>query len=274
MDEKPPVPSPTTLLRRYGLRPKKSWGQCFLHDRSVLERIVDEARPTRADTVVELGAGLGTLTAHLATRAARVIAVERDRDLAEVLRRELGADPRVEVWEENALTVELAPLAPVLVVGNLPYNIASPLLFRLLAQREAIRSATLLLQLELAERLAAPPGSRTYGAPSVLLQRAAQVRQCFIVRRGAFVPRPRVDSALLHLTMRPPTQNDAAVAEVVHAAFRFRRKTLRRGLRASYPGAAVDQALAAAGIDGDRRAETLSVAEYDALATSLREAAR
>jgi 16S rRNA (adenine1518-N6/adenine1519-N6)-dimethyltransferase len=269
MDDKPSVPSPTTLLRRYNLHPKKSWGQCFLHDRAILERIVDEASPTGADTVVEIGAGLGALTAHLAARAARVIAVERDRDLAEVLRRELCANPRVEVWEANALTIELAPLAPVLVVGNLPYNIASPLLFRLLAQRASIRSATLLLQLELAERLAAPPGSRTCGAPSVLLQRAAEVRLCFVVRRGAFVPRPRVDSALLHLTMRPPTQNDALVDEVVHAAFRFRRKTLRRALSGTYPAAAVHRALAEAEIDGDRRAETLAVAEYDALARAL-----
>jgi 16S rRNA (adenine1518-N6/adenine1519-N6)-dimethyltransferase len=263
-----PLP-PTTLMRRYNLRPKKSWGQCFLHDPSVLGRIVDEAGVTAADTVVEIGAGLGALTAHLAARAARVIAVERDRELAEVLRRELGGHPRVEVREANALTVDLAPLAPVLVVGNLPYNIASPLLFRLLEQRASIRSATLMLQLELAERLVALPGGRTYGAPSVLCQRAAEVRLCFVVRRGAFVPRPRVDSAVIRLAMRPPTESDAAVDEVVHAAFRFRRKMLRRGLSATYPPAAVHWALASAGVDGDRRAETLSVAEFEALARSL-----
>jgi 16S rRNA (adenine1518-N6/adenine1519-N6)-dimethyltransferase len=265
--------SPSALLRRYGLRAKKSWGQCFLHDPSVLDRIVVATGVGVEDAVLEIGAGLGSLTARLCAVARRVIAVERDRELAEVLRTELGSDAKLELLEANALTLELAALGePLVVVGNLPYNIASPLLFRILEQRAVVRRATLMLQRELAERLAAPPGGRLYGAPSVLLQDAAQVRLCFVVPGGAFVPRPRVESAVLRLDFREHPRSGVPFPQlqrVVHAAFRQRRKTLRRALESAFGAAAVSAALEWSNLDGSRRGETLSVEEFGALATAL-----
>lgn len=268
--------SPSTLLRRYGLHAKKSWGQCFLHDPWVLERIVAAAGVCAGDTVVEIGAGLGSLTARLAAVAGRVIAVERDRELAAVLRAELPAVPggsRVQVLEANALTLELAGLGErLLLVGNLPYNIASPLLFRVLEQRAVVRRATLMLQRELAERLAAPPGGRLYGAPSVLLQDAAEVSLCFTVPAGAFVPRPRVESAVIRLDFRPAPRSGVPAAllrPVVEAAFRQRRKMLRRALESAFDGELVRRALARASLDGSRRGETLSVEEFGVLSRAL-----
>jgi 16S rRNA (adenine1518-N6/adenine1519-N6)-dimethyltransferase len=265
--------SPAQTLRRYGLRPKKSWGQCFLHDPAVLRRIVDHAGVEPGDTVVEIGAGLGTLTVLLAERAARVHAVEKDRDLVTVLRGELSDVDNVEVVERNALGLDFAAFAgPVQVVGNLPYNIASPLLFHILASRRAIRAATLMLQREVAERLVAPPGRRAYGVPSVLCQQAADVRLCFGVSRGAFVPAPRVDSAVVRLRMleepRAPCDDDL-FRVVVKAAFGARRKTLRNALGARLSGDAVHDALQAAGIDGGRRGETLTVEEFGRLTRAL-----
>ena len=265
--------SPSTLLRRYGLRAKKSWGQCFLHDPSILDRIVSAAGVTGDDAVLEIGAGLGSLTARLAAAARRVIAVERDRDMAVVLRAELAGAGNVEVVEDNALTIDLGGFGePLLLVGNLPYNIASPLLFRILDQRQALRRATVLLQRELADRLAAPPGGRLYGAPSVLLQDAAAVRLCFAVPSGAFVPRPRVESAVLRLDFRPAPRSGVAFSElqpVVHAAFRQRRKTLRRALESTFDPERVKRGLERARVDGGRRGETLSVEEFGALAAAL-----
>jgi 16S rRNA (adenine1518-N6/adenine1519-N6)-dimethyltransferase len=269
----PRIPSPSAVLRRHNLRPKKSWGQCFLHDPSVVARIAVDAVVDPGDTVIEIGAGLGTLTVALAERARRVIAIERDRDLAGVLRAELGHLSHVEVREENALSFDFGALGAAVVVGNLPYNIASPLIFHLLEQRAAIRRATLMVQLELAQRLAAPPGNRSYGVPSVLCQLAAQTTVRFIVRSGAFVPRPRVDSAVVRLQMheQSPIANveEQALRDLVHAAFRFRRKTLRRALAASYPSAVVARALLVAGVDSDRRAESLSLEEFGAVARAL-----
>jgi len=270
--------SPSELMRRHGLRAKKSWGQCFLHDPSVLDRIVAASSISGDDVVLEIGAGLGSLTCRLAAAARRVIAVERDRDLAAVLRTELQAVPTLEVVEANALTIELASFGDALVVvGNLPYNIASPLLFRLLAQRSVVQRATLMLQRELADRLVAPPGSRLYGAPSVLLQDLAEVRLCFVVPGGAFVPRPRVDSAVLRLDFRAEPRSGLPferLQPVVHAAFAQRRKTLRRSLESAYDRDPIEQALAQTGLDGSRRGETLSGLEFGALARALPEERR
>ena len=202
------LPRPGELLRRHGLRPKRSWGQNFLVDESVFRTILTclEARPD--DWVLEVGAGLGTLTARLTACCARVVALERDRDLAAVLRAELGGRDEIEIVEGNALTFDYDALArrapsPLRVVGNLPYQIASPILFRLLAQRQRIGRILIMLQREMAERLAAPPGSRVYGGLSVMGQALAEVRLCARVPAGAFLPPPRVESALVCLDPRP-----------------------------------------------------------------------
>lgn len=269
--------SPGSILKRYGLRAKKSWGQCFLHDPSVIAKIVEVAGIVPGDTVVEIGAGLGSLTGALAATGSRVIAIERDRDLVRVLREELAGQANVEIAEENALTYDLGALgAPVVVVGNLPYNIASPLLFHLVSQRRHLRSATLMLQRELAERIAAAPGTRECGAPSVLLQAVAEVRLCLRVPGGAFVPRPRVESAVVRVVPRERARVDAewpVFEAAVRAAFHARRKTLRRALCAAFEGDRVSAALAASGVDGGRRGETLTVEEFGRLAQALAESA-
>ena len=269
--------APAKLLRRYGLQAKKTWGQCFLHEPRVAQRIVEAIAGSPDETVVEIGAGLGALTGLLARRYRRVLAIERDRELVAVLREELADEPTVEIIEANALTFDYAALStPVHVVGNLPYNISSPLLFHLLAQRANLRSITVMLQRELAQRLAAGPGGRLYGAPTVTISRVATVREVLQVRRGAFLPPPKVDSTVLRLTPRDDVGDgltDAHFERVVRTAFGARRKMLRGVLAGTFTRGTSDAALAAAGIAGERRAETLTLADFQRLAAALEERA-
>ncbi len=313
---RPRYPSPRALLEKYGLRAKKSWGQNFLGDESILDDIARLAAPGAGDRVVELGAGLGHLTARLLARGAEVIAVERDRDMARVLRGELG--DRLSLLEADAARVDYgevarmfeapapaqvptststsastptptptststststptrSPTPRVAVVGNLPYHLTSPILFSLLDQLEHVSRAVFLLQREVAERLAAPPGSRDWGIASVLLQREADVSVERIVPPGAFVPPPNVDSAVLCAIFRPPGPElalaDAArFRRLVKAGFAQRRKTLANALRAGrvVPDDALPAALEKAGIDPARRGETLTVEEWAALDRAL-----
>jgi 16S rRNA (adenine1518-N6/adenine1519-N6)-dimethyltransferase len=268
--------SPRALLDKYGLRAKKSWGQNFLVDERAYQAIVEAAAMGDGDWVVEIGAGLGTLTARLAERAARVVAVERDRDLAAVLRGELGAQPQVEIAEANALTFDYGAVAAragrsVIVVGNLPYQIASPILFRLLEARAAICRMVLMLQKEMVERIVARPATAAYGAPGVMVQMYGTPRLVRRVPAGAFLPAPRVDSAIVSITPFPggatrvPVTDEARFSRVVHAAFNQRRKTLRNAL-AQLAGPA---AFMRAAIDPQRRGETLSVEELARLSEAL-----
>lgn len=264
------------LISKYGLRAKKSWGQNFLVDERAYREIVHACAAGDGDWVVEIGAGLGTLTKRLAETGAHVIAVERERDMLEVLRSELGADARIEVTEANALTYDYGAVAaragraPV-IVGNLPYQIASPILFRLLETRAPIARIVVMLQKEMADRIVAPPGEKAYGALSVMVRYYGEPKLVCRVRAGGFVPAPRVDSAVLRIV--PHAQridvDDAQFSRVVHAAFGQRRKTLRNALFAAFDEGAVDRALAAASIDGKRRGETLSVTEFAALTKAL-----
>lgn len=263
--------APGTLLRRHGLRPKKSWGQNFLGDANVLARIAAAAQVGPGDTAIELGAGLGHLTEQLVATGARVVAVERDRDLARVLREEL---PAAQVVEANAATFSIRELAggPATVVGNLPYHLTTQILFRCLDQLPDVRRLVFLVQAELADRLAAGPGSRTYGQLSVMAQARCRVDALFDVPAGAFLPRPEVDSKVVALTPlaapRARLAGTDAFAKTVRAAFGQRRKTLQNALLGGgLEGVA--EALAAAGIDGARRAETLSVEEFDRLAAAF-----
>jgi len=272
--------SPRSILKRHGLWAKKSWGQCFLVDEAVVTRIVDAVAPSPEQEVVEIGAGLGCLTAALARRAARVYAIERDRDLVKVLRQELDGTT-AEIVEANALTYDFAVFSsPVKVVGNLPYNIASPLLFHLLDQGRStdpdqgrsILTATLMLQREVAARIVAGPGSRTYGVPSVLCQQEAEVGVCFEVPRTAFHPQPRVDSAVVQLRFRQRPQENVdknLFKDLVKAAFSARRKQLKNALALTFDREQVEAGLTSAAIDGGRRGETLSVREFGALARAM-----
>ena len=271
--------APGSILRRRGLHPKKSWGQNFLGDEAVLARIAEATQATEGTLVVELGAGLGHLTQALADRGATVIAVERDRDLAAALREAFAGQAQVLVVEANAVTLDLGPLqrAPaqkLTVVGNLPYQLSSAILFAMLAQRERVERLVFLLQAEFVERLAAGPGGREYGVLSVMAQAVADVRSLFEVPAAAFHPRPAVASTVVELTPlaepRVPEASGPLFASVVRGAFQQRRKTLANALLgAGFTPAR--QALAAAGIDPVRRAETLSLAEFGALTAALGE---
>ncbi|WP_242395130.1 16S rRNA (adenine(1518)-N(6)/adenine(1519)-N(6))-dimethyltransferase RsmA [Anaeromyxobacter oryzisoli] len=274
-------PSPRALLDRYGLHAKKSWGQNFLGDERVLDDIARLAAPRAGETVLELGAGLGHLTARLVARGARVVAVERDRDMARVLRGELG--DRITLVEADAARLDLPALAArygagpsprLAVVGNLPYHLTSPILFSLLDQVEHVLRAVFLLQREVAERLAAPPGSRDWGILSVLLQREADVSVERIVPPGAFWPPPKVSSAVLCALFRPPADpivDRERFRRLVKAGFAQRRKTLRNALEAGKIAGpeALGAALATAGVDPGRRGETLGLAEWAALERAL-----
>jgi 16S rRNA (adenine1518-N6/adenine1519-N6)-dimethyltransferase len=261
----------------------RALGQHFLRDRSVVDRIVELVRPTPRDLVVEIGPGRGALTGALAARAGRLLALEIDAALAAALRERFATAPRVEIRQSDARRFDYAglralvpdPGGRVLVVGNLPYSVGKPILAALVESGPAIDEMALMLQKEVAERVAAEPGGKTYGALSVLSQVAASVRLAFTVPPGAFSPPPQVDSAVLHLEPRReppvPIADPARFARVVHAAFGQRRKSLANALAAGL-GLAPDRArrlAEAAGIDPGRRAETLSLAEFAHLAAGI-----
>jgi len=252
-------------------------GQHFLRDQAVAHAIVDLVAPTERDVVVEIGPGDGALTTLLAGRAGRLIALEVDPALAAALRARL---PAAEVLDADARSWNYAELgAPaggrVLIVGNLPYSVGKPILAALIAARTAIDEMTLMLQREVAERVAAAPGSKTYGSLSVFSQLHCDVRVALRVPPGAFRPPPKVDSAVLHLRVlrepRVPLRDPRRFEAVVRAAFAQRRKMLGNALGAGLglPLDVIRKAAAAAGVDLTRRAETLTLSEFAALATGL-----
>ena len=268
---------------------RRALGQHFLRDPAVARRIVDLVKPTARDVVVEIGPGEGALTAMLAAEAGRVLALEVDAGLAARLRARFDGAGHVEVLDADARGHDysaLAALRPdgagrVLVVGNLPYSVGKPILMALVEAGPAVAARApmemaLMLQREVAERVAAAPGSKVYGSLSVLTQIACEVRLAFGVPPGAFRPPPQVDSAVLHLRVLPeppvPVPDPARFRDVVLAAFGQRRKSLGNALAAGLRvGPERARALAtAAGIDPTRRAETLSLAEFAQLALAPR----
>jgi len=269
--------SPRSILQRRGLRPKYSWGQNFLGDPEVLEQIVSALQLVPGEPVVELGPGLGHLTRVLLATGARVTAVERDRDMVDALS-ELPAD-RLTVVAANAAQVDFARLAgaeKVAVVGNLPYHLTSPILFNVLEQHDRVSRAVFTLQKEVAERLAAEPGSRTYGLLTVLLGLHFRAHLLMTLPARLFHPPPAVDSAVLRLSalLRPRAEvsDEAHFRRVVKAAFAHRRKTLFNSLRSDPqlgPAEVIRASLEAAGIEPTRRAETLSVEEFGAVERAL-----
>jgi 16S rRNA (adenine1518-N6/adenine1519-N6)-dimethyltransferase len=274
-------PSTRELLQRHGLRAKKSWGQNFLVDVRVQERIVAAASVGRDDVVVEIGAGLGALTRLLVAQAGQVIAIEHDAELATLLEQELDPCPGLQVERADALDFDFAAAAraagrALVVVGNLPYQITSPLLFAITdaaAGGRVIDRAVLMVQKEFAQRMLAGPGSKVYGRLSVMVQQQAEGAILFHVGPGAFHPRPAVTSTVLRLRPRPtplaPVRDPAQFARVVKQAFAGRRKMLRRGLEPLAGAEAATRALACAGILGTRRAEELSVEEFARLADAF-----
>jgi 16S rRNA (adenine1518-N6/adenine1519-N6)-dimethyltransferase len=276
-----PLPTARELLARHGLLPKRSLGQNFLVDPRVQERIVAAAAVTAADVVVEIGAGLGALTARLCPQAGKLVAVERDARLAAILRAELGPAPNLEIVEGDALELDLAAVAraagrPLVVVGNLPYVISSPVIFATMAAAAGglvVDRALFMVQKEFAQRMLSPPGSRDYGRLSVMVQQAAEAEVLFHVGARAFLPPPAVTSTVVRLRprARPLGEvSDASLFErVVREAFGTRRKMLRRALEPAFGAPRALAALAEAGIAPTRRAEELSVADFARLANAL-----
>ena len=256
---------------------RRALGQHFLRDQAIARAIVDLVAPTERDVVLEIGPGDGALTTLLVGRAGRVIALEVDRAFAAALRARL---PGAEVLDADARSWNYAGLAApaggrVLIVGNLPYSVGKPILTALIQARAAIDEMALMLQREVAERVAAAPGGKTYGSLSVFSQLHCDVRVALRVPPGAFRPPPKVDSAVLHLRVlrepRVPLRDEPRFEAVVRAAFAQRRKMLGNALGAGLglPLDVVRKAAAAAGVDPTRRAETLSLSEFAALATWL-----
>jgi 16S rRNA (adenine1518-N6/adenine1519-N6)-dimethyltransferase len=260
------------LLAEHGLRPSRRRGQHFLADPNTARRIVRLAGVDAGDRVLEIGAGLGSLTLALRERGSAVLALEIDRKLASVLEREVALDPDVRVVAGDALTVDYDALlgaGPWSCVSNLPYNVATPVVIRLLEEAPSVTSGLVMVQREVAERLVAAPGSAAYGAPSVKVAYYANARIVGMVPRAVFVPVPKVDSALVELVRRDTPPVDVPSCErlfqLVRAGFAHRRKMLRRTLRPAL-GEHAESALAAAGIDPRARAESLGLDEWAALA--------
>jgi 16S rRNA (adenine1518-N6/adenine1519-N6)-dimethyltransferase len=273
-------------------QPKKRFGQHFLHDRGIVQRILDAFDPQPDETLVEIGPGPGALTKPLLERCTRLHVVELDRDLAAQLRANsdrwlparstspvpgLVAPERLVVHEADALRFDFGALAPpggkIRLIGNLPYNISTPLLFHLLDQERYIHDMLFMLQKEVVDRMAAAPGGKDYGRLSVMIQWRLRVEKLFDVHPGAFTPPPKVNSSVVRLVphAQPPVQvhHAGVFARVVQASFAQRRKTLRNNLK----GLMTAETLEALGIDPQRRAETLTLAEFAALANALPPAA-
>lgn len=275
------TPSATlAVLQRHGLATKKSLGQHFLVDDNVVGRILTLAALSPADTVLEVGPGIGTLTVALCGAAGEVVAVERDPDLLPVLAETTASCPRLAVLRADALDVTAEELSapfgpPSALVANLPYQVAATVVLRFFQEVPSLTTATVMVQAEVADRMAAEPCSKDYGAYTVKLRLLARPAGRFRVPPGVFLPPPRVDSAVLRLERErrsdPPEVLERA-AEVAAAGFAQRRKTLRNSLVAAgrWSREEIDDALASAGISGGRRAETLTVEEFIALAAAMR----
>ena len=252
--------------------PRKRFGQHFLHDRGVVERMLNAFDPRPEQTIVEIGPGRGALTLPLLERVPVLHAVELDRDIAARLPELVAGRGQLILHQADALRFDFAALVraqPLRVIGNLPYNISTPLLFHLLEQSEAIADMLFMVQKEVADRMAAAPGGKDYGRLSVMLQWRCEVETLFDVGPGAFTPPPKVHSSIVRLrphrgTERLPVDADV-LGRVVQAAFAQRRKTLRNGLRLLVD----DAGFQIAGIDSGRRAETLTLEEFVRLANGV-----
>ncbi len=277
--------SPKEIIQHYGIKPRKKLGQSFLLDQNIIKRIATAARITKDDIVVEIGAGIGVLTECLAQQSRKIIAVELDENLVGVLKEKLAGLDNVEVHSGDILkfdfnSISITYNSKIKVVGNVPYNISSPLIFRLLTFRSVIDDFILMLQKEVVERLVAVPNNKSYGVPSVLLQMFAAVEKIFDVPATCFFPQPKVESAVIRGAFldKPVMElTDAAFfTQVVKASFAQRRKMLNNNLKSAIfmekiSATDLKFALDKAGIDGRRRGETLTIAEFGHLSNILQQ---
>jgi 16S rRNA (adenine1518-N6/adenine1519-N6)-dimethyltransferase len=264
------------LARRYGIRPSKALGQNFVVDPNTIRRVVRLAGVGHDDDVLEVGAGLGTLTLGLAAASRRVLAVEIDRAVLPALAEVVGGVPNVEVVQGDAMAMAWAPLlgeGSWRMVSNLPYSIATPLVAAMLEAAPQVRDFLVMVQREAGERLVAGPGSKAYGAVSVLVALHAEAALVGAVPRSVFWPPPSVDSALVRITRRPSpvAVPREPLMRVARAGFAHRRKTLRNSLSAALGREAgeVEAALRSAGVDPGARAESLALEDFARIAGVL-----
>lgn len=245
---------------------KKRFGQNFLHDPMVIQRIIRSIDPQPGEHLVEIGPGQGAITKELLREVGKLDAVELDRDLLHLLATACGHLGELNIINTDALRFDFCTLAtdgqPLRLVGNLPYNISTPILFHLMQQAGCIRDMHFMLQKEVVDRMAAGPGSKTYGRLSVMMQAWCQIEPLFEIGPGAFKPAPKVDSAIVRLQPYPappfPIDDPVFFSRMVTAAFSQRRKTLRNGLKQCVSETLIE----AAGIDPAVRAETLSLEDF------------
>ena len=278
--------TPWKILKKYGIRPTKSLGQSFLIDNNVTAKIVDSAGIGESDTVVEIGAGPGMMTRLIADKAEKVVALEIDSRIVEVLRSELGDVPNVYIVKADVLDYDFssvaksgqgAPCQRIKVIGNIPYNISSQILFRLIEYRDCVSSVTLMFQREVAERIMAPPGSREYGILSVVTLMYMLPSKVMTVPASCFYPKPKVESMVLKMDVRERPLCEICdhdiFRKVVRSAFAKRRKTLVNSLKESAFIRNIDIDLTSIldnlGIDPKRRGETLSVEEFAGLSQAI-----
>jgi 16S rRNA (adenine1518-N6/adenine1519-N6)-dimethyltransferase len=277
--------SPKEIINHYSIKPRRNLGQTFLMEQESIKRIAMIADVKENDIIIEIGAGIGVLTEYLAQNAARIIAVELDNQLVKVLEDRLSKYKNVVIHHGNILNFDFRALAEIehsliKVVGNIPYNISSPLLFYLLSFRDVINSFVLMMQNELVERLVASPGTKSYGVPSVILQMFANVEKVLNIPASYFYPRPKVESSVMKAIINKRTKvelhDEDFFVRLVRDSFAQRRKMLINNLKKSkltggLGESLIKEALILAGIEGQRRAETISVEQFGALSNVLME---
>lgn len=261
------------MTEHYQHRARKRFGQNFLHDAGVIDRILRAIHAREGDRLLEIGPGQGALTEGLLDSGAQLDVIELDKDLVPLLHQRFAGRGNFSLHQGDALKFDFSTLNPaprsLRVVGNLPYNISTPLIFHLLGNASVIRDMHFMLQKEVVERLAAGPGGGDWGRLSIMVQYHCRVEHLFNVGPGAFNPPPKVDSAIVrlvpHETLPHPAKDHRLLERVVREAFNQRRKTLRNTLKALLPAAAIE----AAGVDGSLRPEQLDLAAFVRLADQL-----
>ena len=280
------APSTIREIRdRFGFRFSKSLGQNFLTDKNIIDQILEGSGITGDDLVIEIGPGIGVITREAAQVAHKVIAIEIDTNLIPILNWTLGDLENVEIVNQDVLKTQLNDLIAkesfpgvVRVVGNLPYYITTPIIMKLLEDQVPAASITVMMQKEVADRLTAKPGTKDFGAISLMVEYFAEAKEIVKVPRTVFVPQPKVDSTVLHLDIRDEkpvkVEDEEFLFKVIKAGFGQRRKTLSNALSVlkGYDKATILRCLEEAGIDPVRRGETLSLEEYARLSDVLRSA--
>ncbi|SHI03335.1 16S rRNA (adenine(1518)-N(6)/adenine(1519)-N(6))-dimethyltransferase RsmA [Clostridium grantii] len=266
------------LVNKYGFKFTKSLGQNFLTDQSVLDDIVNSAKLTKDDVVIEIGPGVGTLTKELLEKAKKVYSIELDSSLVPILQEELKEYDNFTLINKDALKVDFNELIKdekVKFVANLPYYVTTPIIAKILTEGYNFDSLTIMIQKEVAERIGAEPGTKEYGSLSILVQYYCDVEIVRYVSSNAFIPQPKVDSIVIKLLKldKPRTEmkDYTLFMKIVRQSFNMRRKTLRNGIKSMkiLSGEMIDKAFENAGIDGGRRGETLSIEEFAQLSDAI-----